>query len=85
MQITLVFFVRAFVFVEMTVGGTILFKTKKGDLQYYVVALCSHEVESIGKVFINEDESTNEKYKGYSPGSDFGVSSFAKTIAPIAT
>jgi hypothetical protein len=54
--------VRKYIYGEMTVGGTILFKTKKGDLQYYVVALCSHEVESIGKVFINEGESTDEKY-----------------------
>jgi hypothetical protein len=49
----------------MTVGGTIVFKTKKGDLQYYVVALCSHEVESIGTVFINDDVSTDKKFKDH--------------------
>jgi hypothetical protein len=43
----------------------IVFKTKKGDLQYYVVALCSHEVESIGTVFINDDVSTDKKFKDH--------------------
>lgn len=53
---------KKYIYGEMIVGGTIVFKHKQDDRQYYVIALCAHEVEEISTVYINQTDSEDEKF-----------------------
>lgn len=56
---------RKYIYGKVRVGGTVVYKHKKDELEYYVIAVCSHEVEELGDVYINDEVSTDPKFDGF--------------------
>ncbi len=59
---------KKYIYGEMIVGGTVVFKHEIDDFQYYVIALCGHEVEEIGTIYINDTDIDDEKFIGKKEG-----------------